>query len=92
MKWDGPGKGRLVPAGKVEPSFDVSYEISHVFYETSEPGSQPIEPKKAVVRFTACDPAQQIPIGDFDLLVDDEILRLKHTDGDPEWVILSSYA
>jgi hypothetical protein len=29
-------------------------------------------------------------LGDYDLLVGEEILRLKHVASDPEWLVLSS--
>ena len=32
------------------------------------------------------------PDSDYDLLVGEEILRLKHIAGDPEWLVLSSNA
>jgi hypothetical protein len=35
---------------------------------------------------------QRIDLGDYDLLVGEEIVRLKHIAGDPEWLLLSSNA
>lgn len=92
MILDGQGKGRVVPTRKLEPSYDVSYEISHVPCETAAPGDHPAGQQKAVVHSIVCDPPQDLPLGDFDLLVDDRILRLKHKAGDPEWLVLSSNA
>lgn len=72
------------------PALDVSYKISHVFSEITALRSQPW--RKAVVHYIMCDPAEHIPPGDFDLLADNKILRLKHTTNDPEWLVLSSNA
>ena len=91
MILDGQGKGRLVPTGRREPALDVSYKISHVFSAKTALRSEP--PRKAVVDCIIMgDPAEHIPLGDFDLLVDNKILRLKHIANDPDWLVLSSNA
>ena len=59
----------------------MSYKISHVFSEITALRSQPW--RKAVVHYIMCDPAEHIPPGDFDLLADNKIIRLKHTTNDP---------
>jgi hypothetical protein len=48
--------------------------------------------QKATVHSIAAEAGQQIGLGDFDLLVGDEIVRLKHVASDPEWLVLSSDA
>jgi hypothetical protein len=90
MILDGQGKGRLVPTGRLEPALDVSYKISHVFSENTALRSQPL--RKAVVDYITCDPAEHIPLGDFDLLADNKFIRLKHIANDSEWLVLSSNA
>ena len=47
---------------------------------------------KTVVHSIDAEADQKIGLGDYDLLVGDEVLRLKHIAGDPEWLILSSNA
>jgi hypothetical protein len=85
----GYGKGRLVPTGTREPAIYVSYKISQQLVEaTSASGS--FLRKKAVVHSIAAEAGQTIALGDYDLLVGDEILRLKHIASDPEWLVLSS--
>jgi hypothetical protein len=46
--------------------------------------------QKAIVHSIDAEVGQQIALGDYDLLVGDEIVRLKHISGDPEWLVLSS--
>jgi hypothetical protein len=86
------GKGKLVPTGKSEPTFDVSYGISHHVSDVNDLDELFVSQKKAIVHFIACDSGGPVPLGDFDLLVGDEILRLKHTGNDPEWLVLSANA
>jgi hypothetical protein len=92
MAQDGSGRGRLVPTGKSTPSLDVNYEIFHRFLDTNLLNGLATSRKTAVVRSISCDNGQAVPLGDFDLLVDKEIIRLKHISSDPEWLVLSSYA
>jgi hypothetical protein len=92
MAQDGSGRGRLVPTGKSTPSLDVNYEIIHRFLDTNLLNGLATSRKTAVVRSISCDNGQAVPLGDFDLLVDEEIIRLKHISSDPEWLVLSSYA
>jgi hypothetical protein len=86
------GKGKLVPTGKSEPTLDVSYGISHPVSDENDIGISSLQKKKAVVHFILCDNGRPVPLGDFDLLVGDEIPRLKHTGNDPEWLVLSANA
>jgi hypothetical protein len=46
--------------------------------------------KKAEVHSIDAEAGQDIGLGDYDLLVGDEIVRLKHIASDPAWLILSS--
>jgi hypothetical protein len=92
MAQDGSGRGKLVPTGKSTPSLDVNYEIFHRFLETNILNGLATSRKTAVVRSLSCDNGQVVPLGDFDLLVDQEIIRLKHISSDPEWLVLSSNA
>jgi hypothetical protein len=87
----GYGKGRLVPVGKREPAIYVSYKISQQLVETKDSNGSSLR-QKAVVHSIAAEPGQHIGLGDFDLLVGEEIVRLKHIASDPEWLVLSSDA
>jgi hypothetical protein len=91
MAQDGSGKGKLVPTGKSTPSLDVNYEIGHRLCETRQDGLL-LSRKTAVIRSLSCDNGQSLPFGDFDLLVDNQIIRLKHISSEPEWLVLSSNA
>jgi hypothetical protein len=46
--------------------------------------------QKAIVHSIDAEVGQHIDLGDYDLLVGEEIVRLKHIAGDPEWLVLSS--
>jgi hypothetical protein len=81
----------LAPTGKHAPAVGVNYEISHYFSETREDG-RAIKHRRAAVEFVAERQGQPIPLGDYDLIIGDEIVRLKHIDGDPAWLVLSSNA
>jgi hypothetical protein len=84
----GYGKGRLVPTGKIGPAMYVSYQISQQLVKADSQGSFLRE--RAIVHSIKPEPGQTIGLGDFDLLVGEEIVRLKHIDSEPEWLVLSS--
>ncbi len=79
-----------MPTGKHQPALDVRYEISHQLCETKDSYGLTLTQKKSVVHFISNDNGQHIPLGDFDLVVGSEVVRLKHTASDPEWLVLSS--
>jgi hypothetical protein len=81
MKANGKGSGKLVATGKSEPKIDVKYDISH---RATETGSLP------QVKEIASLNGEKLPYGDCDLLVGTEILRLRHCDHGPEWLVLST--
>jgi hypothetical protein len=85
----GHGRGRLVPTGKWAPAIDVSYQISQQMVETKDVSGSSVR-QKAVVHSIAAEAGLPIGLGDFDLLVGDRLVRLKHVANDPEWLILSS--
>jgi hypothetical protein len=87
----GYGKGRLMPTGKRGPVVYVSYKISQQLVQTTDANGSFMRQKTTVHSIDA-EADQQIGLGDYDLLVGDEVLRLKHIAGDPEWLILSSNA
>src|ERR1700761_685126 len=87
----GYGKGRLVPTGKPGPAIYVSYKISQQLVKSTEPQGSFLR-EKAVVHSIEAEPGKQIGLGDFDLIVGDDILRLKHIESEPEWVPLSFLA
>jgi hypothetical protein len=87
----GYGKARLVPTGKGGPVTYVSYKISHQLVETTSPNGSFLR-QKAIVHSIDAEVGQQIGLGDYDLLVGDEVVRLKHVAGDPGWLVLSSNA
>ena len=85
----GYGKGRLVPTGKRGPVVYVSYKISQQLVKTTDSNGSFLR-QKAVVHSIEAEVDQQIGLGDYDLLVGDEVVRLKHIASDPEWLVLSS--
>ena len=87
----GYGKGRLVPTGKRGPVTYVSYKISQQIVETTDSNGPSLR-QKAIVHSIDAEVGQHIGLGDYDLLVGDEIVRLKHVAGDPAWLVLSSNA
>jgi hypothetical protein len=92
MIQDGEGNGILVPTGKPEPALEVSFDISHEEVETKSPGDRAVKHRMAIVHFICCRDSQSSPSGDWDLLIGDHLLRLRHTNSDPEWLVLSSNA
>ena len=88
----GIGKGLLMPTGKHFPVIDVRFEISHRIAETNANNGSVVKQKRATIHCEAEGSGQQLPLGDFDLVVGDEIIRLKHTADHPEWLVLSSTA
>jgi hypothetical protein len=87
----GYGKGRLMPTGKRGPVVYVSYKISQQLVQSTDANGSFMK-QKTIVHSIDAEADQQIGLGDYDLLVGDEILRLKHIAGDPEWLVLSSNA
>ena len=85
----GYGKGRLVPTGKRGPVTYVSYKIGHQLVETTNSNGSFLR-QKAIVHSIDAEVGQPIGLGDYDLIVGDEIVRLKHVADDPAWLILSS--
>jgi hypothetical protein len=85
----GYGKGKLVPTGARQPAIFVSYKISQQLVEATGPTGSFLR-RRAVVDSIAAEPGQHIALGDYDLHVGEEILRLKHVASDPEWLVLSS--
>jgi seryl-tRNA(Sec) selenium transferase len=81
----GYGKGKLVPSGKWAPEIAVNFQITR-----QANGSSPTP--RTVVASMAAEAGHPIALGDFDLLVGQRIVRLKHVANDPEWLILSSDA
>ena len=75
---------------KHAPALGVDYEISHYIAETKISDGVVIKHKRAAVQFITENNCQLIPLGDFDLVIGDEIVRLKHIVDDPEWLVLSS--
>lgn len=79
----GYSRGKLVPSGKWAPAIEVNFRISR---KANSSSAIP----QAVVDSIASEAGQPIELGDFDLLVGQQIVRLKHVANDPEWLILSS--
>jgi hypothetical protein len=84
----GYGKGRLVPTGKIGPAMYVSYKISQQLVETTDNHVSFLR-ETAVVHSIEAGPGQTIGLGDFDLIIRGEIVRLKHL-ANAEWLVLSS--
>jgi hypothetical protein len=87
----GYGKGRLVPTDKREPAIYVSYKISQQLVQTKDSNGSFLR-QKAIVHSISAEAGQQIGLGDFDLLVGDDVVRLKHVASEPEWLVLSADA
>jgi hypothetical protein len=84
----GFGTGTLVPSGKRAPAINVSFKISQQMVQTRD-GNCALRPRP-IVQSVAAEAGQPIGLGDFDLLVGKELVRLKHVANDPEWLVLSS--
>jgi hypothetical protein len=85
----GYGKGRLMPTGKRGPVIYVSYKVSQQLVETTDSNGSFLR-QKTIVHSIDAEAGQEIGLGDYDLLVGEEIVRLKHIASDPEWLALSS--
>jgi hypothetical protein len=81
MRAEGKGTGKLVSTGNSEPQIDVKFDISHKSVESC---SVP-----EVNEITSLS-GEKLPFGDVDLLAGTEILRLRHCDHGPEWLVLST--
>ena len=92
MVQTGEGTGTLIPTGKSQPARGVSYAITHEAMELHGPGGQTVKSQKAIVQRIACQNGEALPLGDFDLLVGSDLIRLKHVPQQPEWLVLSSNA
>ncbi len=92
MVQTGEGTGTLVPTGKSEPVRGVKYAITHEVMELNGPGNQTLKQQQAIVKQISCLSGERLPLGDFDLVVGSEFIRLKHISQDPEWLVLSSNA
>ena len=80
-----------MPTGKRGPVVYVSYKISQQLVRMTDANGSFMR-LKTIVHSIESEADQRIGLGDYDLLVGDEILRLKHIAGDPEWLVLSSHA
>ena len=89
MKADGQGRGKIVPTGKSEPRIDVEYDISHSLVKTDAPSGEVTEWSVPVVHQIVSVNGSQLPWGDCDLVVGNEILRLRHSERGTEWLVLS---
>lgn len=92
MSESAAGRGYVVPTGKRGPCFGVQYEISHGVTKVVESNGAALKLETASARIATLDSDHPIPLGDFDLVVNDAIIRLKHVNDDPEWLVLSSRA
>jgi hypothetical protein len=75
---EGIGKGQLVRTGRSQPRFDVSYKVS-------SPTS-----RRPIIDSVQSDDGRQLPMGDWDLIVGRQLIRLRHSEQQPEWLVLSS--
>ena len=85
-----PVKGILVPTGKQSPKLGVDFVMSHYDAEGKIINGSPVISRKTSVHFISNDKGQPIPLGDFDLVMGNKMVRLKHIAG--EWLVLSSNA
>ena len=90
MKANGQGKGKIVPTGKSEPRIDVEYDIGHKPIQTQESKAPvPRFSMPIVHSITPLNEGETLPMGECDLLIGDELLRLRHREQHPEWLVLS---
>jgi len=85
------GKGTLVPTGKHAPALTVNYQIGKQMVEIKEASGSFLRPR-AIVHSISCEAGEMIGLGDFDLLINGQVVRLKHVANQPEWLVLSSNA
>jgi hypothetical protein len=82
--------GTLVPSGRRSPAINVSFQISQQMVQARDGNDAPRP--RPVVHSISAEAGQPIELGDFDLLVGKELVRLKHVANEPEWLVLSSNA
>jgi hypothetical protein len=92
VKLDGQGKGRLVATGKSGPTFKVSFDIRRIPRNIRDPRGKELTRSLAIIHSITGEDGTELPFGDFDLLGGSEFLRLRHSRGNPEWLVLSSNA
>jgi hypothetical protein len=92
MCLDGRGNGLLKSSDRRVPTVSVVYEISHHQSGSGRPNGLSVVQKVASVRIVDAEDGKSFPLGDYDLLVGSEIVRLKHVAEDPKWLVLSSTA
>jgi hypothetical protein len=79
-----------VPSGRRAPAINVSFKISQQLVQARDGNGTPRP--RPVVHSISAEAGQPIELGDFDLLVGTELVRLKHVANEPEWLVLSSNA
>ena len=84
--------GKLLPTGKTAPERKVQFTMSHKIEEHSASASQRMQHTQPIVHQISCEDGQSLPPGDYDLIVGETLIRLKHKAGNPEWLVLSSNA
>ncbi len=82
--------GKLVPTGKTYPQTGVRVAISHEVLENSV-GGQHLKQNKTIIHSVTPQNGEVLQSGDFDLVMGDQLIRLKKLANSPEWVVLSSY-
>ena len=82
--------GNIVPTGLSQPKVEVSVVIRFSTAEASNPAGQPITHKVATVCSLIPEKGATIAAGDYDLLVDADLFRLRRNEDKPEWLVLSS--
>ena len=90
MKATGQGHGKIVQTGKSEPRIDVAYDIAHEPVKTQDSEGAAAQCSVPIVHsITPLKEGETLPLGDCDLVIDNELLRLRHRAQHPEWLVLS---
>lgn len=90
MIQDQRGNGIVVPTGKHEPEMAVRYDIANDVVWREGPNGEAVKSHRAIVHCLESNDGADIPQGDFDLVDEGKLIRLKHISDDPEWLVTSS--
>jgi hypothetical protein len=84
------GKGQLVRTGRSSPRFVVDYKIGFASGQRQGTREPLANPRRPFIDSVESEDGQELPMGDCDLIVGKQLIRVRHSDRDPEWLILSS--
>ena len=90
MAYTSEGIGKLKPTGDTYPVTDVLVSVSHEVLDNAV-GNQKMQQKKTVIHSITALNGDSVPPGEFDLLIGNQLIRLKKMADSQEWVVLSTY-